>query len=344
MISIIIPVYNGMKYFPLKIEQPINSGHNYEVIIVDDGSTDGSGEYLDSFYSHYDFVKIYHKHNGGIVSARNYGMERAKGDFLFFMDQDDHFIPEVIETAEYQCNLYACDIAFFSTKAEARGIVYDCDIVKRNAVVERTEIKDNIIPSVTLKQENDYAIRMCHLWGALFRRSVIYNFKISFKSFVGYEDDYLFLLDTLLEANRICFIARTGYYWTREHHSTSSSLTYVPDIWNKFVSLYSYVYFRCAEHGIILPEEMKTYIYQSMSIHSLENCSSIINPTRKKDMKTLRKNIRSVEVRDAFNKKSVRSYSGRSRRLFILIQKKKYIAAECYAFLDSIYQYIKHMI
>ena len=76
-ISIIVPVYNGMKYFPLNIDSAISDNPNIETIIVDDGSTDGSSTYLDNCYANNRNVNVYHKNNGGIVSARNYGLARA---------------------------------------------------------------------------------------------------------------------------------------------------------------------------------------------------------------------------------------------------------------------------
>lgn len=341
-ISIIVPVYNGMKYFPLNIDSAISDNPNIETIIVDDGSTDGSSTYLDNCYANNRNVNVYHKNNGGIVSARNYGLARATGDYLFFLDQDDHFSPEVLNIAARKCCDFGCDIAFFTTKTESDGITSYCDKIKKDAIVGQDEIKETIIPSVALKTENDYAVSMCHLWGAVFRRSVIKDSGIIFKNFVGYEDDYLFLIDALLESKKICFVTRTGYYWTRDHYSTSFSLKYVSDIWDKFIALYSYVFSKCSQYNVSLPEEMKTFVYQSISIHSLENCASIINPNIKEDMKIIRMKLRSKDVQLAFQKDSVRNYSGRSRRLFTLLSKKKYFTAECYSYIDSIYQYLKY--
>lgn len=100
-ISIIIPVYNVKNY----IEECLNSlliGYNYEInndieiIVVDDGSTDGSSEICDKFANKYQFIKIIHKKNGGLSSARNAGLKLAKSQWVVFIDSDDLVIPNYL--------------------------------------------------------------------------------------------------------------------------------------------------------------------------------------------------------------------------------------------------------
>lgn len=92
-ISVIVPIYNVEKYLPECIESIIDQTYkNLEIILVDDGSTDNSGEIADSLASKDSRIKVIHKINGGLSDARNVGMEAATGDYLAFIDSDD-FLP-----------------------------------------------------------------------------------------------------------------------------------------------------------------------------------------------------------------------------------------------------------
>lgn len=92
-LSIIIPVYNTEKYISKCIDSIINSNlHNYEILLIDDGSTDNSGRICEDYAWHYDNIFTFHKLNGGASSARNYGLKKSKGEYIIFMDSDDFFI------------------------------------------------------------------------------------------------------------------------------------------------------------------------------------------------------------------------------------------------------------
>ena len=88
--SIIIPVYNVAPYLRKSVDSVIlQDFKDYEIILVDDGSTDGSSAICDEYAKRYTQVKVIHKINGGLSDARNFGIEQAQGNFLIFLDSDD---------------------------------------------------------------------------------------------------------------------------------------------------------------------------------------------------------------------------------------------------------------
>lgn len=90
MLSVIVPVYNVYDYLEECLDSIlIQEGCDYEVILVDDGSTDGSAELCDSYAQRNSAIKVIHKPNGGLSDARNVGMANANGDYLMFVDSDD---------------------------------------------------------------------------------------------------------------------------------------------------------------------------------------------------------------------------------------------------------------
>ncbi|MCD7854238.1 MAG: glycosyltransferase [Clostridiales bacterium] len=89
-VSLIVPIYNVEKYLVSSVEAMLGQTHtNIEIILVDDGSTDGCGKICDSFAEKDSRIKVIHKKNGGVASARNAGMDKANGKYIYFCDPDD---------------------------------------------------------------------------------------------------------------------------------------------------------------------------------------------------------------------------------------------------------------
>lgn len=91
--SIVIPIYNVQDFLERCVESVVRQSYpknHLQIILVDDGSTDESGSLCDSFAEKYDCVEAYHKENGGLSDARNYGLGKATGDYVLFLDSDDY--------------------------------------------------------------------------------------------------------------------------------------------------------------------------------------------------------------------------------------------------------------
>lgn len=136
-VSIIIPVYNVEKYVGKCIESAINQHTNfmYEVIIVDDGSTDRSGKICDSYKEKFDNIKIIHKENEGLGYARNTGIDIASGDYIMFLDSDDWYLPNTVERAFTICETYNCDIGCFQY-IRTRDREYEYDVASKKIGIE----------------------------------------------------------------------------------------------------------------------------------------------------------------------------------------------------------------
>lgn len=97
-VSIIVPVYNVKDYLDACVSSAVRQTYSdIEIILVDDGSTDGSGQICDNYALNYDNVMVIHKANGGLSSARNAGIDVAKGEFLLFLDGDDYLEEDATE-------------------------------------------------------------------------------------------------------------------------------------------------------------------------------------------------------------------------------------------------------
>ncbi|MFT9097597.1 glycosyltransferase family 2 protein [Liquorilactobacillus sp.] len=106
-ISVIVPVYNVAAYLKKCVDSLLSQTMNkndFEIILVDDGSTDGSGNLCDEYQANLEQVRTLHKQNGGLSDARNYALQYATGNYLLFIDSDDFVEPEMLERMYAQSN------------------------------------------------------------------------------------------------------------------------------------------------------------------------------------------------------------------------------------------------
>lgn len=126
LVSVIIPVYNVFPYLRESLDSVINQTyHNLEIIIVDDGSTDGSGSICDE-YMHDIRVKVIHQDNCGLCGARNTGLNLMTGEYVAFLDPDDAFCPDAIEkmmraVLQNNADLAVCGFDILATNGNLTG-------------------------------------------------------------------------------------------------------------------------------------------------------------------------------------------------------------------------------
>ena len=129
LISVIVPIYNVEAYLEKCIESILSQDYTpLEIILVNDGATDGSGEICDKYAKQYENITALHKKNGGLSSARNAGMEIMQGEYVSFIDSDDYIAPDMIST------LYA-------------------DLIKNNADISCVSAY-NVYPNKTIANSN----------------------------------------------------------------------------------------------------------------------------------------------------------------------------------------------
>ena len=133
LISVIIPVYNVEKYLNRCVQSVCNQTyHNLEIILVDDGSTDNSGKLCDEWAVKDLRIKVIHKDNGGLSSARNIGLDNAKGEYIGYVDSDDWIDMEMYSYLWTILKSYQVDVAF-------------CDFYRFRKRVPNKKVKEKII-------------------------------------------------------------------------------------------------------------------------------------------------------------------------------------------------------
>lgn len=208
-VSVIVPVYQVRVY----LERCVNSilrqtFQNIEIILIDDGSTDGGGELCDEYAKQDTRVKVIHKTNGGLSSARNAGLEVAKGKYIAFVDSDDWVSPNFIRSMYEVCEGYECDICqcgFYEV------IKDDLDMTDREG-----------IPLIYRPLEYSYAEfsllswECVVSWNKLYKRTLFRD--ICFPAGRLHEDEFT-TYKLINKANRIAVLPTRLYYYRRRGDS-----------------------------------------------------------------------------------------------------------------------------
>ena len=145
LVSVIVPVYNVAPYLREALDSAVHQTyHNIEIILVDDGSTDGSGSICDEYCSD-SRVQVIHQENRGVSNARNVGLDRAAGDFIAFLDSDDAYHPEfvqrMLDKAE-SADIVICQYMNYQLSFNSKG---QAAILAKEGIYDRTKALQELL-------------------------------------------------------------------------------------------------------------------------------------------------------------------------------------------------------
>lgn len=219
LISVIIPVYNVEEYLHYAIESLEKQTYkNFEIILVNDGSTDNSGELCDEYSEKYSNVRVFHKENGGLSDARNFGVQKAKGEFITFLDPDDYLEVYSLELLASIQEMQDCDIVSTRVKATELYNVYS------NRSLTEEDIKNVIVMNRDIFLEEAFYDKVATVsaCGKLYRKSIL---EIPFPKGKIYEDLYI-ISEHVGEANKIVHTPIQIYnYYRRQGSIVNSKFT-----------------------------------------------------------------------------------------------------------------------
>jgi glycosyltransferase involved in cell wall biosynthesis len=213
LISVIIPVYNVDKYIDRCLESIVSQTYsNLEIIVVDDGSTDESLSICDKWMNRDGRIKVIHKKNGGVSSARNVGLEISRGAYIVFVDPDDYIETSMIEimykkSMDYCADLVCCGINYVSLE----GMV---EYVGFNEVLLE---KDDAIKSLLSHK----GCMRPYVWDKLYKREIIEDKR--FDNSLKHAEDILFVYEVLKVAETVMIISDALYYYVKRKESLVGS-------------------------------------------------------------------------------------------------------------------------
>lgn len=212
-VSIIVPIYNVQIYLRECLESLINQAFDdYEIILINDGSTDNSGTIAEEYENNYKNIILINTMNSGLSSARNTGIKNANGEYLVFVDSDDYVSSDYISSLYNSIIKDDSDIAICSFE-RIKNSENEIEIIELNENISYTniDILENIL-SGTLQ---------CHAWNKMYKRELFLLNKIDYPIGKLYEDIST-LIKLVIKSKRISFINKPLYkYRIRE-----GSITY----------------------------------------------------------------------------------------------------------------------
>lgn len=284
-LSIIIPVYNVADYLPKCIQNLENLSYkNTEIIFVNDGSTDESGQLLEEYKQKFDNIKVIHQHNNGVSTARNVGIKsRDKcSQYISFVDPDDNFDRDIFDKMINRIKNTNAEICICRTK------FYD-----ENGNIIRITKK---FPFDILESLNDYAFATEYThyqaWGAVYKRELIE--KIYFDDSIQIGEDALFLLSALSLSHKTVFDNTCYYHYLLHTNSVMNQLNYkkilnedlaidkMRQIAMKYPKFYKTFEVWVATHAY----SNLTYLYEN-DIIDIKFCNKMKKQLRKKFIKVI---------------------------------------------------------
>lgn len=226
-VSVIVPVYNVETYVRKCIKSLVSQTlEDIEIIVVDDGSTDNSMEIVEEFAKEDSRIKIYHKQNGGLSDARNYGLQNAKGKYVAFLDSDDYVKPELYQKM------------YEKAKKEKSDMV-ECNFFWEYRNRANKKLKEDIGEKYNNQFEMMEKARVV-AWNKLYKRELIERVGVEFPKGLRYEDiEFFYKLIPYIE--NVSFVKEPMIYYVQRKESIANTQNEkTQDIFEIFEHVFEY--------------------------------------------------------------------------------------------------------
>lgn len=252
IISVIIPVYNVKQYIERCIDSILNQTYkNIEIIIVDDGSTDGCDEICNMYAEKDKRIKVVHIKNSGVSNARNVGLRLAKGKYITFVDADDYIAKTYIEEMYKLCREEQCDIGII-------GIIENNELTKKTSTSgESTNML--LTAEDALKEMLNEKYYYGSVWGKIYKTNIWKNTYFNENTEIGEDMEVLYKL--FLKSNKVNVNTNKRlYYYTKNRNDSATKSNYNKK-WEKEITICDNILKDCREnHKNVFPFALKRYI------------------------------------------------------------------------------------
>lgn len=248
MISIIVPIYNTEKYLRRCIDSILAQTYkDYELILVDDGSTDNCGEICDKYKKSDTRIKVIHKSNGGISDARNAGLDMASGEYIVFVDGDDYIAPTMVE------KLYA-DIIANKADLAICGFEFVDENGKRIPKELCYELSDGQIDSIDALAQLGSNISFTPIWNKIYKHELFTNIRFPYGKL--YEDAFV-IHEILFQCPKISLISEKLYNYVIRSDSIMHSPVNIRTLDEAEAFYTRYIYYEKNNLKDLLPDTAK---------------------------------------------------------------------------------------
>ena len=221
LISVIVPIYNVENYLRMCLDSIQNQTYkNFECLLINDGSPDNSAEICREYVAKDSRFRYFEKENEGLSSARNYGIDRAEGSFITFVDPDDWLDPDYLEILYLKMMEYDADVAIATYKkySVSDGCYYFH--VLDQDYYEKIYTGDELLAELPYRESFDSTFNVS--WGKLFKRSLLYSLVFNEQRVMG--EDLEFNFKVFLRLNKCLYIHKPLYNFRRHDSSACARM------------------------------------------------------------------------------------------------------------------------
>ena len=216
MVSIIVPIYNAEQYLRRCVDSILNQEYtDYELLLVNDGSTDASGDICEEYGDRDPRVIVIQKENTGVSDSRNRALDRARGKYLQFLDSDDWITPDATRLFVRAAEEYGCDMVisdFYRVVGERLSPKGD---IEEEGVLTREEFAAHMM-------ENPADFYYGVLWNKLYRRDIVEEHNLRMDTDISWCEDFMFNLEYIRYAKVFYALHAPIYYYVKRKGSLAS--------------------------------------------------------------------------------------------------------------------------
>lgn len=301
-ISVIVPVYNVSKYLKKCIDSILEQDYDdFEIILINDGSTDDSGKICDEYARKYTNINVYHQKNSGLSAARNYGMSKAIGKYLSFIDSDDFVTKDFLSSMYNNLKNNNVDISccgyyhYFSSKT-----------INRNYI----NIEEKYDNNVAQKYLNIIGYFNCATWNKLYKREVFDG--IIFPE--GKKSEDMYVIHKLIDnaTNGLYYSSEPKYFYRQREGSITKNSNINYDVIDAIEE--TYIFYKDNKIEIAIP-----YVIQNLAFVYIGLYNTVMTRTNNKEkMKELRKRVLKLKKEIVYDEVSI----SRRIQLFLFLHTK----------------------
>lgn len=261
LVSVIIPVYNVEAYLPRCLDTVLAQSYkNMQIILVNDGTKDSSGEIIKEYQQKDSRILVVEKENGGLSSARNAGLAYATGEYCFFLDSDDYIEADLLEKAVGAMKLHKADMVVFDYRKFYEDGREDAPFGICSGIDEITSDQKRL----KFLSVNYYHYHLSYeVWNKLYRMDIIRQHQIQFENnYVVFAEDLCFNSYYLMYAKKIVRISDCLHHYLIRSSSITGAGMLEPKM-EQFHTLLKYIYRYAGEHCKYIQEHFE-YPYAAL--------------------------------------------------------------------------------
>lgn len=318
--SVIVPVYNVEAYLERCVRSVLEQDHtDFEIILVDDGSVDGSGAKCDALAAEHACIRVIHKENGGLASARNAGLEAAGGQYIWFVDSDDWIEAGALSRLHAVLRQETPDMVKFNYyRVEDKSVpmfsIAKPGIYRGN---DLEELRDQAFYSA-----GKFVLSACtHVYSRQFLHSHSLHF-VSERLVAS--EDYLFNLEALVQTDSVCVICDTLYYY--EQRMGSLTQRYKENLPERYGVLYTCIRESYKKLGLLESYESRVsafYLWHLLRGTCIPNeYYAVQGHTLQQGRKNIRAFFGSKLFQDAYSRLDIQQFPVKKRMLLRAMRMK----------------------